>query len=102
MNRSALPLILCLPLLAGCALFESKATRALRASPDYRAGYGDGCTSAGTPSANPRADTRVRDEDAYASNPAYRTGWGEGFGACRGVAQMQNNPMSGGLLQPPR
>ena len=75
---------------------------ALRASPDYRAGYGDGCTSAGTPSANPRADTRVRDEDAYAGNPAYRTGWGEGFGACRGVAQMQNNPMSGGLLQPPR
>lgn len=81
---------LLLPLLAGCALFESKATRAMRATPEYRAGYGDGCASA-SPSANPRADTRVRNDGAYAESPAYRRGWGEGFGSCRGPAQMNNN-----------
>ena len=82
-------LLLLLPLLAGCALFESRATRAMRASPDYRAGYSDGCGSANNGSANPRADTRLRDESAYAGNAAYRRGWGEGFGACRGMAQME-------------
>ena len=80
-----------LPVLAGCALFESRATRAMRATPDYRAGYSDGCASAGNSSANPRADTRMRDESAYAANAAYRRGWGEGFGSCRGLAQMNNN-----------
>ena len=83
-------LVLLLPLLAGCALFESKAVRAMRTTPDYRAGYSDGCASA-APSANPRADTRVRDETAYSGNAAYRRGWGEGFGSCRGPAQMNNN-----------
>jgi hypothetical protein len=106
MTRTVIALFLSLPLFTGCALFESKATRAMRASPDYKVGYGDGCASASTPSANPRADTRQRDEDAYAGNPAYRTGWGEGFGACRGVAQMRNNPIAGGgvggLPMPPR
>lgn len=85
-------LLLLLPLLAGCFLFESKATRALRASPDYRAGYGDGCASASAASANPRADTERRDGDAYSGNDAYRLGWGEGFGACRPMTNMQSLP----------
>ena len=90
-------ILLLLPLLAGCALFESKATRAMRATPEYRAGYGDGCGSANT-SANPRADTMMRDQTAYDTNAAYRMGWGEGFGSCRGLAQMNNtrsmNPLN--------
>jgi hypothetical protein len=90
-------ILLLLPLLAGCALFESKATRALRATPEYRAGYSDGCGSANT-SANPRADTMMRDQTAYDTNGAYRMGWGEGFGSCRGLAQMNNtrsmNPLN--------
>ena len=88
-------LLLLLPLLASCALFESRATRALRATADYKTGYGDGCASA-RPSANPRANTTLRDDDAYRTNRGYRMGWGEGFGACRGMAQMQNPPMGGG------
>jgi hypothetical protein len=84
-------LLLLLPLLAGCFLFQSKATRALRASPDYRAGYGDGCASAQT-SANPRADTERRDNDAYAGNQAYRMGWQEGLGACRAMANPPGLP----------
>jgi hypothetical protein len=98
MTRFGTVLVLLLPLLAGCALFESKATRAMRASPDYRAGYSDGCGSANSNSANPRADPMLRNETAYAGNRAYRMGWGEGFGSCRGPAQMNNtgsmNPLN--------
>ena len=98
MNRTLAVLALLLPLSA-CALFESPATRALRRTPDYRAGYGDGCASANS-SANPRADTQIRDADAYRGNPAYRRGWNEGLGACRSATQMQNNPMAGSGLPP--
>lgn len=96
MKRLLLLLILS-PVLAGCFLFESKQTRALRASPDYRSGYGDGCDTASVVSANPRADTRVRDDQAFAGNTAYRMGWNEGYGACR---PMANAP--GGVMDTPR
>lgn len=79
--------------LGGCTLFESKATRALRNSPDYRAGYTDGCDSAGGDDAAHR-DTSRRDDDAYASNRAYRMGFGAGLGACRPQTPM--NGMGGG------
>jgi hypothetical protein len=94
--RKVLLLLIFAPLLSGCFLFESKATRALRASPDYKSGYGDGCASAGTVSANPRADTQIRDDQAFAGNNAYRMGWNEGYGACR---PMQNSPI-GGMTTP--
>jgi hypothetical protein len=96
MEKRLLPLLLLVPLLAGCALFESKQTRALRASPDYKAGYSDGCDSAAAVSANPRADTQRRDDVAYGGNTAYRMGWNEGYGACR---PMTNAP-SGGMGTP--
>jgi hypothetical protein len=86
---------LCLPLSA-CFLFESKQTRALRASPDYRSGYDDGCGTAASVSANPRADTQRRDDNAFASNLAYRMGWQEGYGACRPMPDI--SPMGGGGL----
>ncbi|MBV9549622.1 MAG: hypothetical protein JO256_08135 [Alphaproteobacteria bacterium] len=89
--RRPLLLLALPPLLAGCFLFESKQTRALRASPDYRAGYSDGCASAGSVSANPRADSRRRDDQAYAGNAAYRLGWGEGYGACRPMPTISPN-----------
>lgn len=98
MNRTLAVLVLLLPL-ASCALFESSTTRALRRTPDYRAGYGDGCASAGT-SANPRADTQIRDAEAYRANAAYRQGWNEGHGACRSTNQMQSNPLANGGLPP--
>jgi hypothetical protein len=94
--RLAIPVLL-VPLLAGCGLFESKQTRAMRATPDYKAGYSDGCATAGSVSANPRADTSVRDDQAFEGNEAYRMGWGEGFGACRPMTQA---PLGGGLGAP--
>ena len=83
-----LPLMLLL-LVAGC---ESRADRTLRASPDYRAGYDDGCNSAGTQGANRREDSMRRDEDAYRRNPAYHAGWSTGFNACRMFQPQANQP----------
>ena len=76
MRRIAL-FVLLLPLSA-CALFPSKQERALRRSPDYRAGYQDGCNSAWSPDANKRHDdTIVRDDRQYKNNKAYhRAGTG--------------------------
>ena len=75
-------LILAMLALTGCSLFESRATRALRNSPDYQAGYGDGCSSAGGPDASHRNSDR-RDDEAYKANRAYRAGFGAGLSACR-------------------
>jgi hypothetical protein len=81
-------ILLCLlPLLllqSACGLFESKELRTLRKSPDYRAGYQDGCNSAWSPDADKRHDdTIVRDDKQYQGNRAYRMGWNRGLNACR-------------------
>ena len=81
-------LLSALPLL-GC---ESAQDRALRKSPDFKAGYSDGCASAGTQGANPRDTSLDRDEEAYRSNKAYRAGWGTGFNACRNYQPSANMP----------
>ena len=83
MFRRVLVLLLILPL-AACGLFDSRQTRALRKTPDYKAGYQDGCNSAYGPDANKRHDdTIVRDDTQYKSNKAYRMGWDRGLNACR-------------------
>ena len=76
---SSLALLSFLTLL-GC---ESAQERALRNSPDFKAGYSDGCASASTRGANPRDTGLSRDEEAYRNNKAYRAGWGTGFNGCR-------------------
>ena len=83
-------------LLAGLALSgcETGAGRAMRNSPDYKAGYSDGCASAGSPGANMRDSGRVRDKQAYQADRVYAAGWDTGFHTC-GVSQS-----SGG--RPPR
>ncbi len=63
---SRLAALLLLAALCGC---ESASDRALRNSPDFKAGYSDGCASAGTRGANMRDNGRVRDEQAYRANP---------------------------------
>ncbi len=78
MRRAVILLLVVLPLSA-CGLFVSKETRALRKTPDYRAGYQDGCNSAYGPDADKRHDdTIVRDDQQYKSNKAYRSGWNRG------------------------
>src|SRR5579871_5300806 len=76
-------------ILSGC---ESAQDRALRNSPDFKAGYSDGCSSAGTQGANPRDTELSRDEESYRSNRAYRAGWGTGFNACRSYQPSGNMP----------
>ena len=79
----ALLLLVPLSSLGACGLFMSKETRALRKSPDYRAGYQDGCNSAYGQGADKSQEANfVRDEEAYRTNKAYRTGWGTGRNAC--------------------
>jgi hypothetical protein len=83
--------------LAACA---SPADRAMRKSPDFKAGYSDGCASASLQGANARDNSLTRDDDAYGSNKAYHSGWGEGLGACR-VMNMPQNPGGGAMQMPP-
>ncbi len=78
--------------LAGCL---SASDRALRKTPDFKAGYSDGCASAGTQGANMRDTSLMRDEESYRTNKGYRTGWGTGLNACR---PYQPN---GNMLPPP-
>ena len=81
--RPIILLVLLLPLTA-CGLFANKEIRALRKTPDYRAGYQDGCSSAWGPDANKRHDdTIVRDDQQYKNNRAYHVGWDRGLRACR-------------------
>ena len=89
MLRPGLLTVAALLLLSGC---ESAADRALRNSPDFKAGYSDGCSSAGTQGANPRDTGLSRDEEAYRNNKAYRAGWGTGFNACRTYQPSGNMP----------
>jgi hypothetical protein len=91
MTMRKLILILLLPL-AGCA------NAALQKSPDFRAGYSDGCASASLQGANKRDTSLNRDDAAYQSNKAYHSGWGSGFGACRQMAA----PQGGDPLAMPR
>lgn len=81
-----LPLIL---LLASCAGGNSN-------SPDFKAGYSDGCASASLAGgADKRQDSITRDDAAYRSNEDYRAGWGQGFGSCRAMAAPQSSPGDG-------
>jgi len=91
--RLAIVLCLLLPL-AGCGLFDSKAEKALRNSPDYKAGYNDGCSSAAARGVSPRDTGVIRDEESYKTNPAYRAGWGTGFNGCR-IYQPSATPPPG-------
>jgi len=75
---------------------QSAADRALQKSPDYKAGYSDGCASTTTPGANMRETRHIRDEQAYRDNRAYSSGWDTGFHAC-GASQSSRGmpPMPG-------
>jgi hypothetical protein len=55
-------------------------------SPDFKAGYSDGCASASLQGADKREDSLTRDDAAYRTNKDYRSGWGQGFGSCRSMS----------------
>jgi len=66
-------------LLAGCS---GGRKMMMERSPDYEAGYADGCSSAAASGPGiPR--TPKRNEMVYAANPDYRRGWNSGSVQCR-------------------
>lgn len=75
----------------------SAETRALRKSPDYRAGYDDGC-SAATAAGTSYKGVAVRNDEAYQSIKAYRLGWNSGYSSCRRTTPGEDH---GGLLSQP-
>jgi hypothetical protein len=80
-------------LLGGCALFESRADRAMHKTPEYKVGYNDGCASANAEGTGMRHDTLVRDDALYESNKAYRAGWRTGMTACRPATNPSSDAM---------
>ncbi|HEY0266935.1 MAG TPA: hypothetical protein VGC16_09300 [Rhizomicrobium sp.] len=98
LRRAPIALLLLLPL-GACGLFVSKEVRALRRSPDYKAGYQDGCNSGWAPDADKRHDdTIVRDDEQYKKNKAYRTGWNTGLNACRTSGYSGNGGAMPGVV----
>jgi hypothetical protein len=85
-------------LLSGCMFFETRADRALRQQPNFRAGYEDGCASANAQGANMRRGNVVRDDALYDSDKAYRVGWANGHMAC--TTQVPDGQTRGPLQDP--
>lgn len=79
LKLAVLPLLF---LLSACGLFASPQQRAEAKTPNYRAGYDDGCAAASTEGANPR-EKAYRDEALFNTNHAYHAGWVSGFATCR-------------------
>jgi len=82
--------------LSGCGiLLPTAKDRAAKNTPNFKSGYSDGCASAGTQSANYRAD-QVRDENLYKTDAHYRSGWASGFSNCRNnTINPRNQPNAG-------
>jgi hypothetical protein len=102
MNYRRIAILSLIVPLAACSLFNSKERaemRAMRKTPDYRAGYQDGCSSAYGPDANARNGTdQVKDEDSFRTSKAYRTGWSAGITACRTYTPRNTVPDSAGPI----
>jgi hypothetical protein len=100
MTRTALPVRLLAAALAvsltGCIFFETPRERAMRNDPEFKAGYSDGCASASARGTNYRGD-RVRDDAAFASSKAYRSGWGAGYSVCNSQLNPNPNPNVNGM-----
>jgi hypothetical protein len=87
--------IICLATLTlgGCAVFGGPGDRALRRSPNFRAGYSDGCAAATAQSANPRDD-----KDSLAGeDKIYKRGYAAGLQSCRTSNVGAGNPFENGM-----
>jgi hypothetical protein len=68
---------------SGCGfLFETPAEKAMRATPNFKSGYSDGCATANAQGVNYGRDT-TRDDELYKADKAYRAGWAAGVSSCR-------------------
>ncbi|MDE3116118.1 MAG: hypothetical protein KGL26_11000 [Pseudomonadota bacterium] len=75
--------------LAACA-----SHRAVHNTPNFKAGYADGCDAADGSGASYRAGP-TRDEALYAKDGDYRSGWNIGYSSCRRGSAMPGEPSSG-------
>ena len=72
-------IVLAVVALAGCS---TSSDRAPPGPPEYRQGYAAGCDSGYAAALHPYYRSR-RDWPMYRGNQLYRTGWDEGYGACK-------------------
>ena len=78
-------------LVSGCIFFPSAKDKALRNTPSFKAGYGDGCAAASTQSSNYR-EGPYKDQALYQSDQNYRAGWANGYQSCRAPQDMSRMP----------
>lgn len=83
----------------GCILFPSAKDKALRRTPSYKEGYGDGCAAASTQSSNYR-EGPYKDDALFQSDPTYRAGWANGYQMCRAPQDMSTAPGTNPVPQP--
>ncbi|HUO91482.1 MAG TPA: hypothetical protein VMU22_01100 [Rhizomicrobium sp.] len=86
-------------LLSACIFFPSAKDRALRKTPSFKEGYGDGCAAASTQSSNYR-EGPYRDKALYQSDAAYRAGWANGYQTCRAPQDLGTMPGQNPVPQP--
>lgn len=91
MRLPRLAVLLALGALSGCVLFTTPHDRAVRRSPAYKDGYGDGCAAASVQSTNFR-EGPYRDEALYKSDPVYRAGWANGYQTCKPAQSSPGQP----------
>lgn len=70
-----------LAVLFACATAKTEDGRPLSEEPSYIAGFGDGCATA-TEAEKSFSTKRVRDNEAYDNDRAYRAGWRAGLLQC--------------------
>ena len=88
--RAAIALLLAASL-SGCIFFETKAMRAMRNNPNFKAGYSDGCASANARGAS-FTGNKVRDEALFKTNEPYRAGWSNGYSTCNNQLYSPGGP----------
>jgi hypothetical protein len=77
--------------LSGCIFFETKAMRAMRNDPNFKAGYSDGCASANARGASFRGE-KVRDDALFKTSEPYRAGWSNGYSTCNNQLYSPGTP----------
>jgi hypothetical protein len=89
-TRSAFVLLLAASV-SGCIFFETRAMRAMRSDPNFKAGYSDGCASANARGTSFTGE-KVRDEALFKTNQPYRAGWSNGYSTCNNQLYSPNSP----------
>jgi hypothetical protein len=77
-----------LAMLAGCTTARDPE---LLNDPNYSTGYADGCQTAQTRVAGFEDETLTRNQVLWENEPAYQTGWRDGYNACGSSTESNTN-----------